>query len=113
MPFCKQIESDKSSGVNTNPRTGLITRLVSFGKEPASVPLEIMSQLLLRCDQEGKLIPPKLLSPGDKVKLASGPFADFTATVEKIAPNQRIWVLMEIMGGQKRIAVPAEGLRSA
>jgi transcriptional antiterminator RfaH len=102
-----------SSGWRAVNSTVGVTRLVSFGKDPAPVPPEIISQLLLRCDPEGKLMPAKLLNPGDKVRLASGPFADFTATVEKIAPNQRIWVLMEIMGGQRRIAVPAGGLKPA
>ena len=42
-----------------------ITRLVSLGKEPTPVPLDLVSQLMLRCDREGKLMPPKLLKPGD------------------------------------------------
>jgi len=30
-----------------------ITRLVSFGKEPTAVPLNLVSQLMLRCDAKG------------------------------------------------------------
>ena len=89
-----------------------ITRLVSFGKEPTAVPLDLVSQLMLRCDAEGKLLPPKLLKPGDQVTLIKGPFANFVAEVEKIAPDRRVWVLMEIMGGQTRVAVGADQLRS-
>ena len=88
-----------------------ITRLVSFGKEPAAVPLDIVSQLMLRCDTAGKLLPPKLLKPGDQVRMTSGPFADFVAAIETIAPDRRVWVLMEIMGGQTRVAVDAQHLR--
>lgn len=89
-----------------------VTRLVSFGKEPASVPLALVSQLLLRCDAKGKLQPPKLLQPGDQVTLTKGPFTNFVAEVEKIASDQRVYVLMEIMGGQTRVAVGADQLRS-
>jgi transcriptional antiterminator RfaH len=89
-----------------------ITRMVSFGKEPTAVPLDLVSQLLLRCDAKGKLLPPRLLKPGDKVKLTIGPFADFVATIETIAPDRRVWVLMEIMGGQTRVAVEANKLRA-
>ena len=89
-----------------------ITRLVSFGKAPASVPLDLISQIMLRCDASGKLLPPKVLKPGDRVALTKGPFANFVAEVEKIAPDRRVWVLMEIMGGQKRVAVAAEHLRT-
>jgi len=89
-----------------------ITRLVSFGKEPAAVPLDLVSQIMLRCDADGKLLPPKVLKPGDQVALTKGPFANFVAEVEKIERDQRVWVLMEIMGGQKRVAVGADQLRT-
>lgn len=89
-----------------------ITRLVSFGKEPAAVPLDLVSQLMLRCDAQGKLLPPAFLKSGDQVVLTKGPFANFVAEVEKIAPDRRVWVLMEIMGSQTRVAVGADQLRA-
>lgn len=89
-----------------------ITRLVTFGKEPSAVPLDLVSQLMQRCGAKGKVLPPKLLKPGDQVALAKGPFANFMAEVEKIAPDRRVWVLMEIMGGQTRVAVGADQLRT-
>lgn len=89
-----------------------ITRLVSFGKEPAAVPLDLVSQIMLRCDASGKLLPPKALEPGDQVTLTQGPFASFVAEVESITPDRRVWVLMELMGGQKRVAVDAKHVRS-
>jgi transcriptional antiterminator RfaH len=89
-----------------------VTRLVSFGQEPSPVPLDIVSQLISRCDASGKLLPPKLLKPGDQVCLTSGPFANFVAQVEKIAPDRRVWVLMELMGGQARVAVAADQLQT-
>ncbi len=88
-----------------------VTRLVSLGKEPTPVPLGLIAQLMLRCDREGKLLPPKLLKPGDQVTLTKGPFTDFVATIDSIAPEQRIWVLMELMGAQTRVAVSADDLR--
>ena len=65
-----------------------------------------------RCDAEGKLLPATHLSSGDKVTLTTGPFANFVAEVEKIAPDRRVWVLMDIMGGQTRVAVGADQLRA-
>lgn len=90
-----------------------ITRLVSFGKEPTAVSPDLVSQLMLRSDAKGKLLPPKLLKPGDQAILTKGPFANFVAEIETIAPDRRIWVLMEVMGGQTRVAVEADQLRSA
>lgn len=89
-----------------------ITRLVSFGQEPAPVPLSIVSQLMLRCDASGKLLPPRFLKSGDQVRITSGPFADFVGRVETIAPDRRVWVLMELMGGQTRVSAKAEYLRA-
>lgn len=84
-----------------------ITRLVSLGKEPSIVPRDLVTQLMLRCDRDGKLMPPKLFEAGDQVIMTSGPFTDFVATIECIAPDQRVYVLMELMGGQTRVAVSA------
>ncbi len=89
-----------------------VTRLVSFGDEPAAVPLDIVSQLMLRCDADGKLLPPKVLQPGEEVRLTIGPFADFVATVEKTTPDQRVWVLMDLMGRQTRVAVEPDQLQT-
>ncbi|NYS26845.1 transcriptional activator RfaH [Rhodobacteraceae bacterium 2376] len=89
-----------------------IKRLVSLGKEPTPVPLDLVSQLMQRCDREGKLLPPGLLQPGDEVMLTKGPFADFVARIESIAPDRRVYLLMELMGAQTRVGVSAEHFRA-
>ena len=88
-----------------------ITRLVSFGEFPQPVPLDLISRLMLRCDEGGKLLPPRILMTGDAVKISSGPFASFVATVEKIGPDQRVWVLLDLMGQTTRVAVQPEALQ--
>ena len=92
--------------------TSGVTRLVSFGKDPAPVPLDLVSQLLLRCDESGKLLPPKPLQPGDRVRVMSGPFAEVVAEIESLAPDRRVWVLLDIMGGQARVALGADQVRT-
>lgn len=89
-----------------------VTRLVSFGKTPKPVPRGLVSQLMQRCDISGQVLPPDLPKPGDQVTVTKGPFADFVARVEQIDPDQRIWVLMEMMGRQTRLALGAEQLRA-
>lgn len=76
-----------------------ITQLVSFGKEPTAVLLDLVSQMMLLSDAKGKLLPPKLLRPSHQVTLTRGPFVNFVAEVERIAPDRRVWILMEIMVG--------------
>ncbi|MCB1336340.1 MAG: transcriptional activator RfaH [Maritimibacter sp.] len=92
--------------------TAGITRLVSFGREPAPVPRDLVDQLMRRCEASGRLIPAEALREGDRVRVTKGPFADFVAEIETIAPDRRVWVLIEIMGGQTRMAVGADQLRS-
>ena len=86
--------------------------MVSFGMDPAPVPHELVSQLLLRCDQSGKLMPAKLLKPGDQVRVTRGPFTEIVAEIESLAPDRRVWVLLEIMGGQARVALGADQVRA-
>ena len=65
-----------------------------------------------RCDSTGKLLPPKSLNPGDQVKINNGPFVEYVATIEALAYDQRVWVLLEFMGQQTRIDVAAGQLRA-
>lgn len=89
-----------------------ITRLVSFSNRPAQVPDELIDELRARCDPEGKILPPPLLSPGDSVRLMAGPFSGFLASVEAMDSQQRVWVLMDIMGGQTRVGVDTRQLQA-
>ena len=88
-----------------------VSRLVSFEGTPKSLPLQLISGLMLRCDASGKLLPPKSLSEGDSVEMLTGPFANFIATVDTIDPSQRIWVLMDFMGQKTRMQVAADQLQ--
>lgn len=90
-----------------------ITRLVSFGAEPTIVPTQVVSQLMLRCDRNGNFLPPRILKSGERVRLTKGPFTGFTATIEGMAPERRIWLLLEMMGQNMRVATLASDLRAA
>lgn len=89
-----------------------LTRLISFGNDPTPVPIDLVSQLMLRCDRQGKLLPSEQLKPGKVVTLANGPFTDFVATIESVAPDRRVYVLMDIMGAQTRVAIDTDHLQA-
>jgi hypothetical protein len=72
-----------------------------------------VSQLMLRCDRDGNLLPPKILKKGDAVTLTKGPFAGFTATIEGMAPERRIWLLLEMMGHNMCVSARSSDLRAA
>ena len=88
-----------------------VSRLVSFSNNYKSLPLNLISSLMLRCDEEGKLLPLKTLNAGDSVEVLNGPFVNFVATVEKIDAQQRVWVLVEFMGRGTRMKVQPEQLK--
>ena len=82
-----------------------VSKLVSFGDQPSPIPLDLISGLMARCSSGGKLLPPNQLNKGDAVQLLTGPFANYIAKVETIDADQRVWVLMELMGRVTRISV--------
>lgn len=88
-----------------------ITRLVGFGAGPAVVPDDLIAQIKARCDATGRLLPVSDLRGGEVVTLRQGPFADFTATVQQMDPDRRVWVLLDLMGAQTRVAVDIGGVR--
>ena len=55
---------------------------------------------------------PMLLDPGDQVAMTHGPLTNFIAEVEKIEPDRRGWVLMDLMGIQTRVAVRSDQMRT-
>ena len=88
-----------------------VSRLVSFADNYKPLPLNLISSIMLRCDEEGKLLPLKTLNAGDNVEVINGPFVNFLATVEKIDAQQRVWILMEFMGRGTRVKVEPEQLK--
>ena len=89
-----------------------ITKLVSFANKPQPVPEDLMSNLLLRCDDEGKILSPRTFKPGETVTVSGGPFSEFVATVETVDAGQRVWILLELMGRSTRVAVKTEMLQT-
>jgi transcriptional antiterminator RfaH len=88
-----------------------VKHLLSFDGKPKSLPLQLVSALMSRCDASGKLLLPKTFNSGDSVKLLSGPFANYVATVERIDASQRVWILMQFMGQSTSIRLVTEQLQ--
>lgn len=105
------VELDTTSGgwraVNS---TYGVTRLVSFGAEPAEVYPGIMAALMERFSGDG-VAPDITFKKGDILRAGEGPFVDFVVEVERQAPDQRVWVLLDLMGRRTRVAIPTKDLR--
>ena len=88
-----------------------VSRLVTFNSLLKPIPSIFVDNLMMRYDLSGKLLPIKKLNKGDQVTVLTGPFANFIATVEKYEADQRIWILMDIMGRKTKIQTPSDALK--
>jgi transcriptional antiterminator RfaH len=75
-----------------------VSRLVTFNSVLKSVPTTFIDNLMIQYDSSSNLLPVKKLKKGDQVKVLKGPFANFIATVETYETEERMWVLLDLMG---------------
>ena len=90
-----------------------VARIVSLGGTPTPVPNEIINEFISRCDGEGILGPTQGFEVGQDVQVLRGPFANFVAKVEEISPDQRVWVLIDLLGQSSRISVAKDSIALA
>ncbi|MDB2372736.1 KOW motif-containing protein [Amylibacter sp.] len=87
-----------------------VSRLITFNSILKSIPNSFVDSLMKRYDLSCKLLPIQKLKKGDHVTVLTGPFANFIATVEKYEADQRIWILMDLMGRKTKIKTPSDNL---
>jgi transcriptional antiterminator RfaH len=64
---------------------------------------------MARCDSDGLLAPlPEDFSAGDHIRITSGPFADFVARVDTVDPQQRLHLLLDLLGRPTKVVVEPE-----
>jgi transcriptional antiterminator RfaH len=85
-----------------------VARLVTQDGRPVPVPLGIVEALIERADGELTRLDAGLVT-GQKVRILSGPFADFVGPLARLDEAGRVRVLLELMG----TAVPVMIHRSA
>jgi transcriptional antiterminator RfaH len=90
-----------------------VLRVITFNSILKSIPNTFVDDLMKRYDSSGKLLPIEKLKKGDQVKILSGPFANFVTTVEKYETDQRIWVLLDLMGRKTKIQTHSVTLQTS
>lgn len=89
-----------------------VSRLVAQDGRPAAVPAGIVETLLAHSD-EGVTRLDHALAQGQRVRILSGPLADFTATIMRLDARHRVDVLLEIMGGAVSASLDRRALAPA
>ena len=85
-----------------------VASLIMDGEKPARVPDAVISDL--RGRERNGLIklppPPKPIAPfsaGDELRIRSGPFTGLHGLYAGMAPRERIFVLLQMLGGERTI----------
>jgi transcriptional antiterminator RfaH len=79
---------------------------------PAAVPFGIVEALLAHSDA-GLTRLDHSLAQGQRVRILSGPLADFTATIMRLDARRRVDVLLEIMGSAVSVSIERRALAPA
>jgi transcriptional antiterminator RfaH len=92
-----------------------VTQLVCNGDEPAAVPDDVIGALREREDQYGLICLPAKprFAPGEKVRLLDGAFADCLGLFEEMRDNERISVLLDLLGRKVRVLLSSDAAVAA
>lgn len=92
-----------------------VCQLVLAGDEPAPVPDGVVEEIRAREGAEGfvNLGLAAGLRPGSQVQLVDSIFAHHDGVIDRIADDRRIAVLLELLGREVRVFLPAASVRPA
>ena len=80
-----------------------VSKILAFNNKPSEVSSNLIRELKVRYGINNISRQKEKLQKGDSIKFNTGPFADLIAKVENVEENMRIWVLLEAMGGNRRL----------
>ena len=91
-----------------------VTHLVSGGEKPTAVPDSIVEQIQSREDDYG-LIPlaEPMFTPGQQLVVVDGPLALSNVLFKKLADNERVVVLLELLGREVQATIPVRSVAAA
>jgi len=88
-----------------------VSRLVSFGNEPARVPTDLV-QMLQAHDADRSQDVQTLFKSGDKVLIQEGPFAGLEAIYQMKDGEGRVMVLIELMSKPAQLKLQARQIKA-
>ena len=80
-----------------------VSKILAFNKKPSEISSDLILELKIRYEINSNSIQKEKLQKGDSIKFFSGPFTDLIAKVENVDEKNRIWILLEAMGGYQRL----------
>src|SRR6202023_286489 len=91
-----------------------VSHLVVVGGAPLPVPDRVVNAIRAREDRDGyvALGLPAGIGPGTRVRLIDGIFADAKGILDRIADDRRVAILLDLLGREVRVFVPAASVRA-
>lgn len=89
-----------------------VSHLICSGTRPLEVPRDIIDTLKSHENDHGLLefkAAPKFV-PGDKIQILDGPFSENVAVLEKLDDQQRVTLLLELMGREVKVKTTLESI---
>lgn len=85
-----------------------VVEIVRSGSKPLPVPIGIVEEIGRRLDEAGcmHLAEKSGLCPGDRIRIESGPFAEYEAIFQSVRDEDRVVALLSLLGREVRAEVP-------
>ena len=80
-----------------------VSKILAFNKKPSEISSDLILELKNRYEINSNPTQNEKLQKGDSIKFYAGPFADLIAKVESVDEKNRIWILLEAMGGYQKL----------
>ena len=92
-----------------------VSRLVTNGDDPATVPEGVVHALKAREDDKGfiQLDSKPAFTPGDKVRVLAGAFMDSAGLFNGLADHDRVSILLDMLGRKVRVLLDADMVAAA
>ena len=85
-----------------------VHHLVCQGESPVPVPDSLIAEIRSREDEAGQVVLGKMFpfKKGDKLKFVSGPLVDQTGLFDCASDEERVFVLLNVLGREIRVRMP-------
>ena len=80
-------------------------KLLTFNNKPCEIPFDLIVTLKNRYEKKVNPMINENLKRGDVIRFNNGPFVDFVANIESVDAKKRIYVLLEVMGGYRKLEI--------
>ena len=82
-----------------------ISRIIAFGNEIPLIRCELIKELKYRFSLNNSPKTTDLFEIGMNAEITNGPFAQLSGKIDEIDTDQRIWILLDILGTQTRVSI--------